>query len=124
MAIAAFTRPVVRCRGFALFMALLCALSGCSHSVRVRHEVPLEVPGAKRCAKRCFQTQPRGARAACLRHCPGARELEDASCARVNRKRVACAEEKRQASGLPPLLVICGAVIALNVLVVFTVLAD
>ncbi len=124
MAIAAFTRPVVRCRGFALFMALLCALSGCSHSVRVRHEVPLGTPGAKRCAKRCFQTQPRGARAACFRQCPGARQLEDASCAPVDRKRVACAEEKREAAGVPPLLAIVGAVVALNVLVVFTVLAD
>jgi hypothetical protein len=59
-----------------------------------------------------------------LRHCPGARELEDASCARVDKKRVACAEERRQQAGVPPLLAIVGAAIVMNVLVVFTIFAD
>lgn len=109
---------------FALFLALVCAVSGCSHTVRVRYEVPLQTVQGKSCAKRCFETQPRGTRAACLRHCPGAREVEDARCAHVDKRRVACAEEKREASGIPPLIAIFGAVIAMNVLVVFTILAD
>jgi hypothetical protein len=113
-----------RGRACAKFLVLLCAVSGCSHSVRVRHEVPLAAPEARSCAQRCFDTRPRGTRAACLRQCPGARELEDASCARVDKKRVACAEEKREQAGVPPLLAIFGAVIAMNVLVVFTILAD
>ena len=124
MAIDALPFPTARRRALAVILALACALSGCSHSVRVRHEVPLQSAQGKRCAKRCFATQPRGKRAACLRHCPGAREVEEASCARVDKKRVACAEEKRIESGVPPLLVIFGAAIAVNVLVVFTILTD
>ena len=124
MKIDALPSPAARRRAFMLCMALLCALSGCSHSVRVRHEVPLQAPQGRRCAERCFETQPRGKRAACLRHCPGARALEDASCARVDRERVACAEEKREESGVPPLLAIFGATLATSLLVVFAALAD
>ncbi|HEY6562032.1 MAG TPA: hypothetical protein VI072_32415 [Polyangiaceae bacterium] len=113
-----------RCRALAALLALLCASSGCSHSVRVRHEVPLAAPEARTCAERCFETRPRGTRAACLRRCPGARELEDASCARVDKKRVACAEERRQQAGVSPLLAILGATLVMNVLVVFTILVD
>lgn len=124
MAIDLLSCHSARRRAFAVFLTLACALSGCSHSVRVRHEVPIQTAQGRSCAKRCFETQPRGTRAACLRHCPNAREVEEASCARVDKKRVACAEEKRTESGVPPLLVIVGTAILVNALIVLTILAD
>ena len=116
--------PLSRWLVFTLVLAV-CPLGACSHTVRVRHEVPLHQAASRACAERCLRTHSVvDARADCLSHCPNARELEDASCARVDKKQVACVEQKREEAGLSPLVAIFGSVVISYVLALFTIFLE
>jgi hypothetical protein len=115
-----------RGRWLTIALALgLTPLGACSHTVRVRHEVPLDAADSRACAARCLEIHAiADARAACLSECPNARELEEASCARVDRKSVACAVEKREEAGISPLVAIFGSVVVTYVLALFTIFVE
>jgi hypothetical protein len=109
-------------RGLAL--VLLCALSGCSHTVQVRYEVPLNSPETRGCVKGCLEHHTaRGARyAECLQSCPRAREVEGGRCRAAARRRVACAERRYEEPGPAPMAAIVGSVVATTIVTVLVVL--
>jgi len=113
-------------RRLILFSALLALAIcvGCTHTAHVRYEVPLESVKSRTCADDCRVRYPARsvAYAECLRSCPGAREREDARCATVNRRRIACAERRFEESGLSPVAAIVGSTIVVNLLTLVVLL--